>query len=62
MEVDKKLLTQTVHHLKDLVHIYLKTESQGHDMTFNMIYLAPSTLISYHTENFVKTEVGCTRG
>ena len=29
-------------------------------MTFNMIYHCSNTIISYHTEAFVKTEVGCT--
>ena len=29
----------TVPYLKDLINIYLQNESQGHDMTFNMIYL-----------------------
>ena len=29
-------------------------------MTFIMIYLCSKYLISYHTEAFVKTEVGCT--
>ena len=30
---------RTVLHLKDLIHISSETESQGHGMTFNMIYL-----------------------
>ena len=50
----------TVPHLKDLINICLKKECQGHGMTFNMILVAQSTLISYHTEAFVKTEVACT--
>ena len=37
----------------------MENESQGHGMTFNMVY-DQSTLISYHTEAFVKTEVACT--
>ena len=36
---------RTVPHLKDLIHICLETERQGHGITFNMIYLS---------------EVGCT--
>ena len=28
----------TVSHLKDLINIYLENESQGHGMTFNIIY------------------------
>ena len=28
-----------VPHLKDLIHICLETESQGHDITFNVIYI-----------------------
>ena len=29
----------TIPHLKDLIDIYLENESQGHSMTFNMVYL-----------------------
>ena len=32
------LQEHTVPHLKDLIHICLENESQGHGMTFNMIY------------------------
>ena len=38
----------TVPHLKDLIHICLKLEAQGCDMTFNKFYVG--TPISYHTE------------
>ena len=48
----------TVPHLKDLIHNCLATESQGHGMTFIVIY-AQNTLISYHIEAFVKTDVAC---
>ena len=93
------LKEDTVPHLKELIHVCSETESQGHGITFKMIYLhsrypyfisyrgliwkiwfisvwrlkaramawlfmwfmfAQSTLISYHTVAFVKTEVGCT--
>ena len=53
------LQERTVPHLKDLINICMENESQGHGMTFNMVY-DQSTLISYHTEAFVKTEVACT--
>ena len=46
--------------MRDLINICLENESQDYGMTFNMIVIAQSTLISYHTEVFVKTEVGCT--
>ena len=54
------LQERTVPHLKDLINICLENESQGLGMTFNIILIAQSTLISYHTEAFVKTEVACT--
>ena len=50
----------TVPHLKDLIHICLKTESQGHGMTFNMIYLCSKYPYFISYRGFVKTEVGCT--
>ena len=34
-----RLQGSIVPYLKDVIHICLETESQGHDMTFNMIYL-----------------------
>ena len=50
----------TVSHLKDLIHIYLEPEVQGCLWLLTCVMLAQSTLISYHTEAFIKTEVGCT--
>ena len=46
--------------MKALIHIYLENESQGYSMTLTLFMFAKSTLISYHTEAFVKKEVGCT--
>ena len=52
----------TAPHLKDLINICLENESQGHDMTFNMIYLCWKYpyFISYKQTPLFWTEVGCT--